>query len=128
MLLITGASAGAAAAAKKRREEEEELTPYSPEELNGDWEFKIVRSSMSAFGNPRRLQRLIAEEGRAGWIFLEKFDNGRVRFKRPRSARANDANLFFDPYRTSVDNLQFIIVLGLILFAVFIAILLASQA
>ncbi len=31
---------------------------------------------------------------------VEKFDDQRLRFKRPASARANDASLAFDPYRT----------------------------
>ena len=52
-----------------------------------------------------------------GWVLVEKFDNGRLRFKRPASARAGDAALLdpggvggggasggaggFDPYRTT---------------------------
>jgi hypothetical protein len=33
---------------------------------------------------------------------LEKFDNGRIRLKRPASARASDPGLGFDPYRSRV--------------------------
>jgi hypothetical protein len=45
---------------------------------------------------------LIEEESQAGWEMIEKFDENRVRFKRPRSARVNDVNLpsYIDPYRT----------------------------
>jgi hypothetical protein len=98
-----GAAAAAAAAAQRKREEEEELmTPYSREELAEDWEFKIVRASTGAFGRPAEFNKLIEQEAQAGWQLLEKFDNSRVRFKRPRSAKQRDAQLppGVDPYRT----------------------------
>ncbi len=103
-----GATAAAAAAAEERRREEEEMTGYTQEELENDWEFKIVRSEfLRAFGNPEKMQRLIEEEARAGWVMIEKFDNTRVRFKRPRSARERDHLLGpgIDPYRTQYDRL-----------------------
>jgi len=95
----------AAAAAKKRRQQlhaEEEMTTYTQEDLTNDWEFKIVRSESAAFRNPKALDRLIEEEAQAGWVMLEKLDDSRVRFKRPRSARAKDAYLpeGVDAYRT----------------------------
>ena len=67
-----------------------------------DWEFKIVRSDSGAFRKPEVLERLIEEEAQAGWVMLEKFDDNRVRFKRPRSARSRDDLLpdGVDPYRT----------------------------
>ena len=40
------------------------------------------------------------EEKRAGSVLVEKFDNMRLRFKRPMSARENDHTLPIDPYRT----------------------------
>jgi hypothetical protein len=103
-----GSGAAAAAAAQRRRlqlqqeEEEETMTTYDPDELAGDWEFKIVRASMPVFARPETFRRLLEEESRAGWILVEKFDNSRVRFKRRRGDRRNDAvradNI--DPYRT----------------------------
>ena len=96
----------AAAAAKKRRQmlraEEENMTQYTQDDLRDDWEFKIVRSDTAAFRKPEVLERLIEEEAQAGWVMLEKFDDTRVRFKRPRSARASDPYLpdGVDPYRT----------------------------
>lgn len=77
------------------------MTTYSSEDLGQDWEFKIVRANTAAFKSPKRLHRLMEEEARAGWTMVEKFDNNRVRFKRPRQARLNDANLppGVDPYR-----------------------------
>jgi hypothetical protein len=104
--MTAGASAGAAAAAAEQRrrllEEEEEMTHYTPDELKDDWEFKIVRANTNAFRKPAKLQRLQDEEARAGWTMLEKLDDARVRFRRPRSARANDALLppDVDPYRS----------------------------
>jgi hypothetical protein len=98
------AAAGAAAAARRRREqqEEEEMTTYTPQELAEGWEFKIVRSSTGAFKTPAFLRAVLDEEQRAGWTLVEKFDNSRIRVKRPASARANDSALASDAYRTHV--------------------------
>jgi hypothetical protein len=81
--------------------EEEEMTTYSADDLASDWEFKIVRGNMSVFGKSSTLNRLLLEEARAGWTMVEKFDDQRIRFKRPRQARLNDAKLppGVDPYR-----------------------------
>ena len=78
------------------------MTQYTQSDLNQDWEFKIVRSDTAAFRRPEVLSRLLEEEARAGWVMLEKFDDSRIRFKRPRSARARDGLLpdDVDPYRT----------------------------
>jgi hypothetical protein len=109
----------AAAAAEKRRreqvEEEEDMTGYTREELDGDWEFKIVRANMPVFQNRQRLHKLIEDEARAGWVMLEKLDDQRVRFKRSRSARARDAMLppEVDPYRTQYGALGSQVLIGL---------------
>ncbi|HEV2970512.1 MAG TPA: hypothetical protein VGY55_11020 [Pirellulales bacterium] len=96
------AAAGAAAAAERMRQEEEEMTKYADADLKDDWEFKIVRSNTASFKNPETLRRVCEEEAQAGWILLEKFDNQRLRFKRPASARAGDAALIgYDPYRSN---------------------------
>jgi hypothetical protein len=98
--MSSGAAAAAAAEAERRRQEEEEMTKYTDADLQGDWEFKIVRSNLASFKSPEVLQQVCAEEARAGWTLVEKFDNQRLRFKRPIAARAGDAGLGFDPYRT----------------------------
>src|SRR5580658_1785176 len=100
--MSSGAAAAAAAAAAEaeRRQEEEEMTKYTDADLQGDWEFKIVRSNLASFRNPVVLQQVCAEEARAGWTLVEKFDNQRLRFKRPIAARAGDAGLGIDPYRS----------------------------
>jgi hypothetical protein len=103
--MSAGATAAAAAAAAEaaRREEEEEMTQYGDDDLQGHWEFKIVRANTAAFTKPDILRQVCAEEARAGWILLEKFDDMRLRFKRPLSARSGDAdlvNIGIDPYRT----------------------------
>lgn len=100
-----GGAAAAAAAAERQRmmfAEEEDMARYTQDDLNNDWEFKIVRSDTAAFRKPEVLKNLLEEEARAGWVMLEKFDDSRIRFKRPRSARARDAILppGVDPYRT----------------------------
>jgi hypothetical protein len=100
-MAAAGAAAAAAAAQQQMLEEEEQMTPYTRGELDDDWEFKIVRANTGVFGKPATFNKLIEEEARAGWQLVEKFDNSRVRFKRPRSARQRDAGLppGVDPYR-----------------------------
>lgn len=98
MAHIAATSGATAAAAAERQqmmfaEEEEDMTGYTQDDLNNDWEFKIVRSDTAAFRKPEVLKKLLEEEARVGWVMLEKFDDGRVRFKRPRSARTRDALL-----------------------------------
>jgi hypothetical protein len=117
------ATTGAAAAAEKRRRllfaEEEDMTGYTEDDLREEWEFKIVRSGTAAFRKPEVLKKLLEEEARAGWVMLEKFDDSRIRFKRPRSARAKDALLpaDVDPYRTQYGALsnQYAVVVGLVM-------------
>src|SRR6187200_2704270 len=100
-----GGSAGAAAAAAAARlraqhEEEERLTEYSPDDLALGWEFKIVRANTAAFRKPEVMQQVCNEEARSGWELVEKFDDMRLRFKRPTSARNIPSPAGLDPYRT----------------------------
>jgi hypothetical protein len=120
-----GPVVGAAAAARRRQlqEEEETMTPYSREELDNDFEFKIVRANSGAFGNPETFARLLEEEARAGWQLLEKLDNSRVRFKRPASTRQRDALLppDVDPYRVhyGLSENAYGAIVAIVVFAVF---------
>ena len=126
-----GAVAAGAAAAKRRREQKEEelMTQYNQDDLSG-WEFKIVRSTMGRFSSREAIQRLCAEEAKAGWELLEKFDNSRVRFKRRIERRAQDQSLAVDPYRTHVGisegGLAFVII-GIIVAAILVALLISSR-
>ena len=104
--------------------EEERMTQYSREELEEDWEFKIVRSTSGAFGKREVLQKLRQEEATAGWRMVEKFDDNRIRFKRPHSAREQDAYLpaEVDPYRTQYGAAAFlyaVLVIGVLLLVIF---------
>ena len=101
---MTGAHAAAhAAAQKKRQQEEEEMTKYTRDELENDWEFKIVKSVTGKFSKREAVEQVRTEESIAGWVMVEKFDDNRIRFKRPLSAQRNDYNLppGVDPYRTT---------------------------
>jgi hypothetical protein len=98
--MSNGAAAGAAAAAEMLRQEEEEMTEYSDKDLREGWEFKILRANTAAFKNPQILKQACDEEAQAGWILVEKFDDQRLRFKRPASAKDRDSYLPFDAYRT----------------------------
>ena len=129
--------AGASAAQRRRQmleKEEEEMTQYTREDLDNEWEFKIVRSGTAAFRKREVLDQVVEEEARAGWVMLEKLDYSRIRFKRPHRARAQDAYLppEVDPYRTTYGassprqvaimllliGLTTFLVLGLLLFGI----------
>jgi hypothetical protein len=111
-----------AAQEEQRRieKEEEEMTNYSREDLEKDWEFKIVRSYSPVFRKPEVFQALLQEESIAGWELVEKLDDRRVRFKRRQDNRRRDAALppGFDPYRTqygSGDSRMGAVMIGLVL-------------
>ncbi|MEW6403088.1 MAG: hypothetical protein AB1649_14915 [Chloroflexota bacterium] len=78
------------------------MATYSREDLEGEWEFKIVRSVTGEFKKPEVFNRVRDEESLAGWVLVEKFDDQRLRFKRPVSAQRKDQTLppHVDPYRT----------------------------
>jgi hypothetical protein len=128
------AGAAAAAAAERLRQEEEEMTPYTSQEVAEPWEFKILRSATGQFRDPVRLRIILEEEARAGWTMIEKFDNGRMRLKRHASARATDATLGFDPYRTwvGISQTRLGLMIGLAalggVFVLFFLIMLAAGA
>lgn len=103
------------------------MTPYTHDELAQGWEFKIVRANRAVFRKREVLERLLAEEGRAGWSMVEKFDDSRIRFKRPQSARLNDGALppDVDPYRViyGLPQAAFVLVLVSTIIAVVAAVM-----
>ncbi len=101
--MVPGGHIAAQEAAKRKKQEEEEMTNYTREELNNDWEFKIVRSATGKFSKREMVDQVRLEESIAGWIMVEKFDDNRIRFKRPTSAQRDDIKLplDIDPYRTT---------------------------
>ncbi|MCW5874776.1 MAG: hypothetical protein KIS88_09055 [Anaerolineales bacterium] len=117
--MTAAVGAAAAAAARILQHEEEEMTNYRREDMDG-WEFKILRSATNAFKDPEKLNLAVAEEAVFGWELLEKFDNGRLRFKRSTNARKMPAPTGSDPYRTefgmSEGRIAAYVVLGIIAF------------
>jgi len=92
---------------EQRTLEEEEMTRYMKEELEDDWEFKIIRSWRGEFRDPEVMEGVLEEEGKYGWVMLEKLDDSRIRLKRPRSARNRDQRYIDqgeDPYRTTYSS------------------------
>ncbi|MCU0878213.1 MAG: hypothetical protein MUF06_10550 [Pirellulaceae bacterium] len=57
---------------------------------------------------------MLADEARAGWVLVEKFDQSRIRLKRPAAARERDGKLDFDPYRTEAGTPQTILTLAIL--------------
>jgi hypothetical protein len=94
----------AAVEAKKKRQEEQELSIYSAQDLQQDWEFKILRSPAGVFAKRKKVDQAVADESLAGWVLVEKLDDNRLRFKRPASAKQNDYLLpeHINPYRTEL--------------------------
>jgi hypothetical protein len=115
--------AAAAAAAEMQRHEEEEMTTYTPKDLAEDWEFKILRSNFGTFRNPEKLRAVLDEESRGGWMLVEKFDDCRIRLKRPAGTKLiqGDFEDGYDPYRTSVGMSQGALVMTFLGFSVAIA-------
>ena len=104
MPAVCAAGAAAAAAAELRRQEEEEMTPYSDKDLAEGWEFKIVTASMGAFRKPDQFRAILEEEKKGGWVLVEKFDDCRIRLKRPAGAKVTEGDFAdgYDPYRSWV--------------------------
>jgi hypothetical protein len=135
MISAGAAAAAAAAAERQRRIEEEEMTTYTPQDLSGEREFKILRSVTGAFKNSQRLKEILEQERQAGWELVEKFDNKRIRLKRPASARNEDDSRSVDPYRTYVgpsENQFGFIILGVVVgviatIAVFVALVVKAR-
>lgn len=71
-----------------------------------EWEYKIVRANQDIFRKPDIFKRLCQEELAMGWVFVEKLDDRRVRFKREKSWQTpeNTTQTPIDPYRTSYGN------------------------
>jgi hypothetical protein len=81
----------------RRREEEEVMTGYTPDDLAGQWQFKIVKGT---FKSPRQIEAVQQEQAEFGWVLLEIFDQNRIRFKRPASEASKDAYREGNPYMT----------------------------
>jgi hypothetical protein len=103
-MAAVGAAAAIAAAAEFMRQEEEEMTPYSEKDLAEGWEFKILRSALAAFRKPEHFRAVLEEERKGGWVLVEKFDDYRIRLKRPAGTKMREAEFEdgYDPYRTFV--------------------------
>ena len=117
-MIISNVAAAAAAAAVQRQleqQEEEEMTSYRPQDLAEGWEFKIIRSNTAAFRKPEYLRAILEEEKRGGWTLVEKFDDARIRLKRPAGTKVVEEDIAsgYDPYRTVVGTPP-----GLLIFAI----------
>lgn len=65
-------------------------------------EYKIIQAQTPLFASTPKMHEILDEEAAAGWRFLEKEDNYRIKLQRETSHRENDKNLNTDPYRTTV--------------------------
>jgi hypothetical protein len=101
---------------RRRDEEEEALTPYGPEDLANDWQFKIVKGT---FKTAKQIEAVQEEMAVWGWVLVEVFDQTRVRFKRSAGEGAKDAERDGNPFRTISNSSgpgcgSTVVVLGLI--------------
>ena len=76
-----------------------------PRSTGQHWEFKFLRFPLPFFRDAEGLQNVLSDEAAAGWMLVEKFDDKRVRLKRPVSARDHDESLDWDPYRTMTPSM-----------------------
>ena len=118
------------AAARRQRgeaeaEEEETMTSYDQEPSGQEWEYKIVRANSPIFAQAEVFQQLIREEAQAGWTLVEKFDNARVRFRRPVFERSRDATRTtkMDPYRTQFNGANSFVIAAGITIIIFIVLI-----
>ena len=134
--LTSFAGLGCGGTTPSQQQEEEEMTRYPDDEPAEKWEFKIIRSWTGTFSHHERLREVLAEEARAGWELVEKFDDKRVRLRRPAAAGRDDHRLDFDPYRTwigvseaglVVRALVVTAIVALVVAAAFLVVLLISK-
>ena len=88
---------------EKRNRPDVTTIPSSFDSQNA-WEFKILTSESGAFRKADELRNASEQEAPAGWIFVEKIDDQRLRFKRQIAARSKDIDLEIDPYRSNYDT------------------------
>ena len=81
----------------RRREEEEIMTGYRPDDLSGNWQFKIVKGTFKTY---KQIEAVVQEQAEHGWSLVEIFDHSRIRFKRPAAESAKDEFREGNPYST----------------------------
>ena len=106
------------------------MTPYNARDLDDGWEFKILRSNFLAFRKPEKLRAVLEEERRGGWVLVEKFDDQRIRLKRPAGAKLAQGELAdgYDPYRTTVGMSPSVLVMAALGAVVTLALILIATA
>jgi len=110
-----------AAAGHQRKEEAELLKILMEEDPDGQYEFKIVRGSITTFRSDEYLQEMLDIENQGGWEFVENIDNVRVVLRRPVTfSRRNDNGYDpdYDPYRVHYDRMNpnaIAVIVGLLL-------------
>lgn len=70
---------------------------YSPGDLQGNWQFKIVKGN---FKTKEQVEAVVQEQAVYGWVLVEIFDHNRIRFKRPEAEVARDDHREGNPYST----------------------------
>ncbi len=102
--LVAGPGSVAEPARRTQVGPEETAIPYTLGELADGWEFKTIRSQLGLFVSREFRERILAEEGRAGWVLVEKFDDHQMRLKRLRKLHPEPQVDDYDPYRIIVDG------------------------
>src|SRR5262249_6635953 len=80
-----------------RLELEECMSGYSAQDLNGPWQFKIVRGT---FKTAEQIEAVVQEQAESGWVLVEVFDQNRIRFKRSAAEASKDSYREGNPYAT----------------------------
>ncbi len=106
MAAIRAARSDAARIRAAEEAEEERMTHYDAHDLEGGWEFKIIRSPRKLFGRPEFRDRVLNEECRRGWVLVEVFDDARIRLKRRPAGASLRVIDGYDPYRTVIADFR----------------------
>ena len=77
------------------------MSGYTPGDLQGHWQFKIVKGN---FKTREQIDAVVQEQAEWGWILVEVFDHSRIRFKRPPSEAAKDSYREGNPYATTSNS------------------------
>ncbi len=131
MSYVGGAAAAAAIAAEAERvrQEEEEMTSYSPKGPGRrlgiqDPPLELRRVPQAGASAP-----ILEQEKRGGWVLVEKFDDSRIRLKRPAGTKVVEDDFAdgYDPYRTSVGTPSAAFIIAILVgFSLFLLLLFMS--
>jgi hypothetical protein len=114
---------GAVAAAAQKQQDERLLAQFLQQDVERQYEFKVLRGGLASFRNPERFRTVLEQEAQAQWELVVKLDDARIVLRRPRDARSRDAlrDTGIAPYRTELSSARIAALVAILLGLVFTA-------